>query len=99
MNLHKEIKFEAEICDHLGENGWLHAENDAKDYDRARALFPADVLAWVQTAQPQAWDALTKPTEPTPPRRCSRDCGTNWTSAAPWTCSATASSCWASSSR
>ena len=29
-------------------------------YDRARALFPSDVLAWVQTAQPKAWETLTK---------------------------------------
>ncbi len=60
MNLHKENKFEAEICEHLGKHGWLHAEGDAAGYDRARALFPADVLAWVQATQPQAWAALTK---------------------------------------
>ena len=29
-------------------HGWLYAEGDAQHYDRARALFPADVLAWVQ---------------------------------------------------
>jgi type I restriction enzyme R subunit len=29
-------------------------------YDRARALFPADVLAWVQATQPKAWETLTK---------------------------------------
>ena len=29
-------------------------------YDRARAVFPADVIAWVQDTQPKAWDALCK---------------------------------------
>ena len=46
MTLHKEISFETEICDHLAAHGWLYAEGDAAGYDRARALFPADILAW-----------------------------------------------------
>jgi type I restriction enzyme R subunit len=60
MDLHKEIHFEAEICQYLSEHGWLYHEGDAAKYDRARALFPEDVLAWVQGTQPQAWDALQK---------------------------------------
>ena len=60
MNLHKEVNLEIEICQHLGAHGWLHAEGDAANYDRARALFPADVLAWVQSTQPQAWEKLVK---------------------------------------
>jgi len=60
MSLHKEISFESEICQHLGANGWLYAEGDAAAYDRARAVFPADVLAWVQAAQPEAWKTLEK---------------------------------------
>jgi type I restriction enzyme, R subunit len=60
MSLHKGIKFEDEICDHLAERGWLYAENAASDYDRELALFPSDVLAWVQETQPDTWDALTK---------------------------------------
>ncbi len=60
MNLHQEIHFEAEICDHLAAHGWLYADGDAAGYDRARALFPADVLAWVQATQPQAWETLSK---------------------------------------
>ena len=59
-DLHKEINFEVEICDHLAANGWLYAANDVAGYDRARALFSADVLAWVQDTQPKAWDALQK---------------------------------------
>ena len=60
MSLHQEISFETEICQHLAGHGWLHAEGDATAYDRARALFPADVLAWVQATQPKAWETLTK---------------------------------------
>ncbi len=60
MSLHKEIEFEKEICEHLFAHGWLYAETDAADYDRQLALFPTDVLAWVQGTQPDAWDALTK---------------------------------------
>jgi type I restriction enzyme R subunit len=58
--LHKEISFENEICDSLAAQGWLYAEGDAALYDRARALFPADVIAWVQETQPKAWEALSK---------------------------------------
>jgi len=64
MSLHKEISFELEICQHLAANGWLYAapgtEGDAAGYDRTRALFPADVLAWVQATQPKAWEVLVK---------------------------------------
>jgi hypothetical protein len=60
MNLHKEISFETEVCEHLAAHGWLYAEGDAASYDRELALFPADVLAWVQQAQPKAWELLTR---------------------------------------
>lgn len=60
MSLHKELRFETDICEHLAAHGWLYAEGDAAGYDRARALFPADVLAWVKQTQPQAWEMLEK---------------------------------------
>jgi type I restriction enzyme R subunit len=60
MNLHKEISFEAEICTNLASQGWLYAEGDATAYDRARALFHGDIVAWIQTTQPAAWATLTK---------------------------------------
>ena len=60
MSLHKEISFEDEVCEYLSARGWLYADGDAANYDRALALFPADVLDWVQTTQPKAWEALTK---------------------------------------
>ena len=44
MSLHKEISFETDICQHLADHDWLYVEGDNAGYDRARALFPADVL-------------------------------------------------------
>jgi type I restriction enzyme, R subunit len=58
--IHKEISFENQICLDLGASGWLHSEGDAGAYDRTRALFPADVVAWVQASQSKAWETLTK---------------------------------------
>jgi len=60
VDLHNEIKFGNDICEHLAANGWLYADGDAQKHDRARALFPPDVVAWVQATQPKAWDALSK---------------------------------------
>ncbi len=60
MSAHKEISFETEICEYLASNGWLYDAGDAAKYDRARALFPEDVLAWVQATQPKAWEAIAK---------------------------------------
>jgi type I restriction enzyme R subunit len=60
MNLHKEINFENEICEYIAANGWLYAEGDGTKYDRVRALFPEDVLAWVQETQPQTWETIAK---------------------------------------
>jgi type I restriction enzyme R subunit len=60
MSLHKEINFETDICGHLAAHGWLYAEGAAQAYDRGRALFSPDVIAWIQITQPKAWDTLTK---------------------------------------
>jgi type I restriction enzyme R subunit len=60
MNLHKEISFEHEICQYLSNHGWLYNEGDSAKYDRARALYPADILKWVQATQPKAWETLVK---------------------------------------
>lgn len=59
MSLHKEISFESEICQYLSEHGWQYSP-DSSGYNRALALFPADVIAWVKQTQPKAWEALTK---------------------------------------
>lgn len=59
-DLHKEIEFENDICAQLAGAGWLYSDGDAAHYDRARALFPADVRAWVEATQPKAWESLQK---------------------------------------
>lgn len=58
MSLHNEIEFESEICNHLATNGWLYASGAVQSYDRVRALVPADVIEWVRTTQPMAWETL-----------------------------------------
>lgn len=60
MSLDRELAFETEVCESLAAQGWLYVEGDAQRYDRARALFPSDVLDFVQTTQPKEWAALTK---------------------------------------
>ena len=60
MSIHTEINFENAICEHLANHGWLYAVGDASRYDRARALFPGDVIAWLRESQPDAWEAATK---------------------------------------
>lgn len=59
-DLHQEHHFEAEICQSLAANGWLYAEGDATHYDRASALFLPDLLAWIETTQPDTWQRLNK---------------------------------------
>ena len=58
MSVHKEISFEDEICGHLAAHGWLYEAGDAALYDRARALFPSDLIAWIEATQPKAWETL-----------------------------------------
>ena len=60
MSLHKEVHFEAEICQHLAAHGWLHAAGDASLYDRTHGLFLPDLLAWVEATQPDSFQRLTK---------------------------------------
>lgn len=60
MSIHKEIRFEDEICAHLGEHGWLYEPASAALYDRKRALFAPDLVAWVQETQPKVWESLNR---------------------------------------
>ncbi|WP_431283163.1 type I restriction endonuclease subunit R [Humitalea sp. 24SJ18S-53] len=65
MSVHKEIAFEDGLCAHLATHGWLYDPTGAARHDRARALFPEDLIAWVQATQPDAWASLTKTHGPT----------------------------------
>jgi type I restriction enzyme R subunit len=58
MSLHKEVAFEDDVCGYVGAQGWLYAKGDATSYDRARALYPPDLVEWVKTSQPKAWESL-----------------------------------------
>lgn len=60
MSLHKEIRFEDDVCGHLAAHGWLYDPAAGPRHDRARAVFPDDLAAWVQDSQPDAWAALSK---------------------------------------
>jgi len=60
MSLHREHHFEQEICEYLAAHGWLYAECDAAQYDRENALYLPDLLAWIETTQPDRWQALQK---------------------------------------
>lgn len=59
MALHNEIEFETEVCGHLAAKGWLYSASD-EGYDRNRAMFPEDVLAWVRETHPKAWESLAR---------------------------------------
>jgi type I restriction enzyme R subunit len=48
---HNEYKFEQEFCEALASRGWLYSKND-EGYNRELALFPEDVLGWLDDTQP-----------------------------------------------
>lgn len=60
MAIQHEDAFETEICEYLAAHGWEYSPNDT-GYDRERALFPADVFAWLEATQPEQLDKLVKP--------------------------------------
>ncbi|QFG70307.1 type I restriction endonuclease subunit R [Ornithinimicrobium pratense] len=60
MAQHNEIVFETELCQYLSAHGWLYSSSDA-GYDRARALFPEDLLAWLEQTQPETYESIVKP--------------------------------------
>jgi len=51
MAQHNEKPFEAELAEYLHAHGWLYSENSS-GYDKARAMFPEDVLGWLDESQP-----------------------------------------------
>ncbi|MBX0329986.1 DEAD/DEAH box helicase family protein, partial [Oscillochloris sp. ZM17-4] len=50
MTKHRERTFEDEVVAHLTANGWLEGRSDG--YDRELALYPEDVLGWLEETQP-----------------------------------------------
>lgn len=57
---HLESVLEKEIAEHLAANGWLYSPTDA-GYDRQLALFPEDVLAWLEDSQPAEFAKVVRP--------------------------------------
>ena len=57
--MHKEIDFENDIEHTLITSGG-YEKGDPHGYDAEAALFPADVIAFVQKTQPKIWERLTK---------------------------------------
>ena len=58
MKNHTERTFEGEIEAHLLAHGYAHGV--AETFDAKRALFPTDVLAFVQATQPKIWEPIDK---------------------------------------
>ena len=54
----REAAFQQDIIDQMVEGGWQLG--DPVQYDRERALYPSDCLAYVQTTQPKTWAKYEK---------------------------------------
>ncbi len=59
---HLESVLENEIAEHLAANDWLYSPTDA-GYDRELALFPEDVLGWLEDSQPTEFAKVVRPTD------------------------------------
>lgn len=55
---HKENVFETEIVDYLSQHDW--AKGTSEGYDKAFALYPEDLIAYVKDTQPEAFEKFTK---------------------------------------
>ncbi|MBK2297343.1 type I restriction endonuclease subunit R [Francisella philomiragia] len=55
---HKENKMELSIVEHLTNNGWL--EGTSHGYDKDLALYSEDLLSFIKTTQPQAYEKMAK---------------------------------------
>ncbi|HEY0719917.1 MAG TPA: hypothetical protein VGE50_01560, partial [Gammaproteobacteria bacterium] len=58
MAAHHEVHLESYVVQKLVENGWVEGNNS--NYDPVRALYPEDVIAWVQATQPEVWAKLER---------------------------------------
>lgn len=58
MGQHKEIIFENEVIDLLKANGYI--EGISKQYDKTLALYPEDLITYIQTTSPKAYEKLSQ---------------------------------------
>ena len=49
----KELVFQNDILEQMQSHGWLLGES--KSYNKELALYPEDLIAFVQTTQPEQW--------------------------------------------
>jgi len=56
MAAHHEVHLEDYITKKLVDNGWL--EGSPSEYNKQLALYPEDVITWVQKTQPDAWGKI-----------------------------------------
>ncbi|MCP9793437.1 type I restriction endonuclease subunit R [Vulcanococcus limneticus Candia 3F8] len=56
MSVHLEVAFEKEVCENLGSHGWLYEDGAAAHYNRKLALYPPDLIAWLEESQKELWD-------------------------------------------
>ena len=62
---HQELAFQDEIASHLETNGWLRSR-DSSGYDKKRALFPEDLLAWLEETSSDDFErAIPSAADPT----------------------------------
>jgi len=55
---HQEKHFEAYVVSKLKAQGWQ--VGDTSNYDTERALYPDDLIAWLEATQPEKWAKLQK---------------------------------------
>ncbi|EIW17358.1 MULTISPECIES: type I restriction endonuclease subunit R [Pelosinus] len=56
--IHHECELERYIVEQLSEAGWLVGKSSS--YDQALALYPEDVIGWLQDSQPEAWKKMER---------------------------------------
>lgn len=69
---HLEAVLENEIAAHLAVNGWLYSPTDA-GYDRELALFPEDVLGWLEDSQSIEFAKVVRPGDTDEQRKAAGD--------------------------
>lgn len=54
----RENIFQNDIIAHMQNNGWVLGTG--KNYDRENALYPTDILHFIQQTQPEEWEKFCK---------------------------------------
>lgn len=57
---HQEKKLQQEIATYLSDHGWLHSPS-SEGYDKERAIFPEDVLGWLEDTDPENFAKVVPP--------------------------------------